>query len=107
MTPDYYGMLLVGTKFFWKIAPPDDAAAVAIRASNYPFDFKDGLMLGTYRRGAGQFTIHGFNLLPTLGQPATDRLLLNMIAHARSTAASPRPLPANHDAQLDALGIKE
>jgi hypothetical protein len=107
MTPDYYGSLLCKTKFFHKITPPDETAAVAIRASNYPFEFKDGVMLGTYRHHAGRFTIHGFNLIPALGQPAGDRLLLNMIAYARTTAGALQPLPADYDGELDSMGIKQ
>jgi hypothetical protein len=110
MTPDYYGNLLSKTKFFYAIAPPDQTAAVAIRDTIvFPtgFDFKDGVMVGTYRHHAGRFTIHGLNLISTLGQPASDRLLLNMIAQARSTAVAAQPLPPDYDAELDSLGIRE
>jgi hypothetical protein len=107
MTPDYYADVLSGTDFFYKVTPPDDAVAVAIRASFAPFDYKDGVMLGVYNHHAGKFTINGLNLPRNIGHPAADRLLLNMVEHAKATAAPIQSLLAGYDAELDSLGIRE
>jgi hypothetical protein len=89
------------------VTPPDDSIAVAIHCTftGSTFDFSDGVMLGTYRHHAGRFTLNTLNLLPQLGHPAADRLLLNLLAHAHSTAAPLHPLPSAHDTQLKSLGI--
>ncbi len=109
MTPDYYGEILAKTKFLRGATPPDDAVAIAVRCTftgnSLDFQFSEGVMIGTYNHHAGRFTVNTLNLLPHLGQPAADRLLLNLLMHARSTAARLAALPPTHDAQLDSLGI--
>ena len=107
MTPDYYAEILAKTKFFRNVTPPDDAVAVAIHCTftGSTFDFSDGVMIGIYHHHAGGFTLNALSLLPHLGHPAADRLLLNLLVHARSTAAPLSPIPPTHDAQLKSLGI--
>ena len=106
MTPEYYGLLLDDTRFFHGATPPADAAAVAIRCTaTNEFHYLDGVMLGTYAFYAGHFTLNAFNLLGTIGSPATDRLLLNIILNAQSDATRLAPLPADYDGAMDKLGI--
>ncbi len=74
-----------------------------------PFEFGEcsaSVMLGTWRHHAGRFTLNSLNLLGNLGHPAADRLLLNLIAHARATVAPLQALPGGYEAELDALGIR-
>jgi hypothetical protein len=70
-----------------------DAVAVAIRCTDYPYQFQEGVMLGTYQYHAGKLTLNCLQLERMLGHPAADRLLLNIVAHARATAAPLQPLP--------------
>jgi hypothetical protein len=84
MTPDYYGELLSDTMFFPGMPASGDTAAVALYCTGYPFKFEEGVMLGTYPYHAGRIALNCLQLEPMLGHPAADRLLLNIIAHARS-----------------------
>lgn len=108
MTPDFYGEMLSNTKYFHNVTTPDDVAAVGIHCTfeGSDFSYSDGVMLGTYKHHAGRFTINAFNLLGSIGSPAADRLLLNLVAAAKSDAAAAQPLPASYEAELDTLGIK-
>ena len=107
MTPDFYGEMLSGTKYLHNVTTPEDVAAVAIHCTfgDSAFSYSDGIMLGTYKHHAGTFTVNAFNLIGTVGSPATDRLLLNLVVSAKSDVAT-QPLPAHYEAELDALGIK-
>jgi hypothetical protein len=117
MTPAYYEGVLGDTPFFKGMTPPDATEAVAIRCSGIvdsagafsPGDFvyKDGVMLGTYRHHAGHFTINALNILGNIGNPASDRLFLNLVNEARSDAAPVQPLPADYGAELASLGIAD
>jgi hypothetical protein len=62
-------------------------------------------MVGIHHHHAGKFTLNAFDLLGNLGHPAADRLLLNMAAYAATDAAPAQPLPPDHDAELNALGM--
>ena len=107
MTPDYYGELLADTKFFRNVTPPDSTVAVGIRCVMDAGECSAGVMLGTWRHHAGRFTLNSLNLLGNLGHPAADRLLLNLLAHARATAAPLQALPGGYEAELDGLGIRQ
>ncbi len=109
MTPDYYGELLAKSEYFDALPIPDAAEAVAI---NCTFDlgggygYKDGLVLGTYRFHAGAFTLCGLDILGNLGNPAADRLLLNLVLEGKSDAAALQARPTGFDDEMDGLGIK-
>ena len=110
MTPEYYGNLLEDPAFFDAVAVPDETEAVALRCEFYlntEAGYEDGVVLGTYSHHAGHFTINGFNLLGHLGNPAADRLLLNLVGEAAADAAPLQPLPSNYDAEMDSLGIRD
>ena len=102
MTPDSYGQLS-GGEFFSGVAAPQQS--VVMRLYCTMGTTWDGLMVGIYQHHAGKFTINAFDLVGNLGNPAADRMLLNMAAYAAMDAAPARPLPAGYDAELNALGI--
>jgi hypothetical protein len=81
------------------------AVAIHCTMGDGAFECCSGVMLGTYQHHAGKFTLNALNLLSNLGHPAADRLLLNLLAHARWTAAAIQPLPADYDAEIGAMGI--
>jgi hypothetical protein len=110
MTPEYYGSLLENSVYFDAVPVPETTAAVAIRCNlymDYTRIYEDGVVLGTYRHHAGHFTINGLDILGHLGNPAADRLFLNLVAEAQSDAAALEPLPADYDAEMEALGIRD
>jgi len=111
MTPDYYGDLLEDASYFDAVAVPDDTEAVAINCTfdlnNAGYGYADGVVLGTYRHHAGHFTVNGFDLLGHPGNPAADRLLLNLVAEAKSDAAPLQQIPTGYDDELEALGIRD
>jgi hypothetical protein len=109
MTPDYYAEVLAGTRFFRNVTPPDDTVAVAIQCTmgDGAFECCSGVVLGTYQHHAGKFTLNTLSLLSHLGHPAADRVLLNLLTHARWTAATVHPLPAGYEEELAALGIAD
>ena len=108
--------VLAETPYFSGIAVPDETEAVAIRCVGIIaspgekggpgfFEYRDGVMVGTYRHHAGRFTINALHLLQQLGNPAADALLLNLAAEARSHAAPLQPLPPDYAAELTSLGL--
>jgi hypothetical protein len=108
MTPEFYGQLLADTHHFKDLTLPADASAIAIYSSlTDRYHFLHGVMIGTYPFHAGRFTINAFNILGTIGSPATDRLLLNLVIQAKADAAPLASLPADFDAEMDKLGITD
>jgi hypothetical protein len=108
MTPEYYGALLGETHCFTGVTPPADAPAVAVYSTlTAQYTFYHGVMLGTYPFHAGHFTINAFNIVGSIGSPATDRLLVNLVTQAQADASPPVPLPGDFGAEMDALGITD
>jgi hypothetical protein len=68
---------------------PDEVIVAAFAAGySCPGGYESGVMLGSYRFGAGHLVLNTLNVLEQLDRhPAADRLLLNLIAYARSLAA--------------------
>jgi hypothetical protein len=69
----------------------------------YPFQFQEGVMLGVYDHHAGKLTPGSLQVARMLGHPAEDRLLLNMVARARTTAAPATDQPPSKRTELDRL----
>jgi hypothetical protein len=107
MHPEYYGVLLARSFYFHDMtnpAPADTAAASLYNAFGGA-PYRDGVMLATYPFHAGHFTINAFNITDSMGSPATDRLLLNLVLNAQADAATLAPLPPDYDAEMDKLGF--
>jgi hypothetical protein len=109
MTAEYYGVLLARSFFFHDMTSPApaDTAAASIYNAFGGAPYRDGLMLATYPFHAGHFTINAFNITDSMGSPATDRLLLNLVIQAQADAAPLAPLPADYDAEMDKLVFKD
>ena len=108
MSPEYYGSLLSNTAFFQGVTLPPDTSAVAIYSSlTDHYHFFDGVMLGTYPFHAGHFTLNTFNIVGSIGSPATDHLLLNLVAAAQTDAAPLAPLPVDYDDEMDKFGFTD
>jgi len=108
MSPEFYGGLLGNTSYFQDVTLPADTAAVAIYSSlTDHYHFIDGVMLGSYPFHAGHFTLNAFNIAGSIGSPATDRLLLNLVATAQADAAPLAPLPSDYDAEMDKFGFTD
>ena len=108
MTPEYYGGLLYETHYFENITLPADIAAIGIyRSGADSYRAFDGVMLGTYPFHAGHFTLNAFNITGSMGSPATDRLLLNLVIQAQADAAPLAPLPADYEAEMDKFGFTD
>jgi hypothetical protein len=85
---DYYDQLISHDLFEGQDTP--DQVIVAAFAAGYscPGGYETGVMLGRYNFGAGHLILNTLNLLDQIDHhPAADRILLNLIAHARSLAA--------------------
>jgi hypothetical protein len=104
---DYYGPL-ISNRFFEGQDTPDEvaAAAFAVCHSSRPDGYAAGLMLASYRLGAGRFWLNTFNVIEQVDQhPPADRLLLNLLAcAAETTKTPPAPLPADFEAMRQELG---
>jgi hypothetical protein len=109
MFPEFFGPMLAHVAFINDIVPPPDVAALGIYSTanlDGHFEDHDGLALGTYPFHAGHLTLCAFNLLGNIGQPAPDRLLVNMILAAQADAAAPVAAPPDLEAELDKLNIR-
>ncbi len=82
---DGYWQLATPQFVFHRQDVPDEVAAVTVAAPYFTgvdelIGYLCGTALGTYRYGAGSFTLSCFKILDTLGtNPAADRLLLNLV----------------------------
>lgn len=103
MTPDVYGELLGPLNYLHGISAPDATTAFTVDEAGSAY--ADGVLIGTYNEHAGKFTVNTFNLIGNIGKPVADRMLLNMVAYAKSTAVALQALPANYDTELNNYGI--
>ncbi len=81
---DYYGPV-ISNLFFEGQDTPDDtaAAAFAVCHSSRPDGYAAGVMLGSYKVGAGRVVLNTFNILDNVDKhPAADLLLLNLVEYA-------------------------
>ncbi|MDB6092656.1 MAG: hypothetical protein JWM32_218 [Verrucomicrobia bacterium] len=108
MTPQYYGPVLGDTPYLARGQIPDVTDAVAIRCAADgadQFNYRDGVLVGTYRHHAGQFTVNTLNLIGNPGVPAAERLILNLVKAAQADAAPLQALPADYETELNTLGL--
>lgn len=106
LTSETYGRLLYSLRAIGGAAPADATLAVSFNDSGMG-GFDDGVVIGTWGHGAGRITVCMLDVIPQLGSPVADRLFLNLVRHAQAGAVELKPIPPGHEAQLDALGIKD
>jgi hypothetical protein len=82
LIPEIYGELLRPKARFSDITVPEDAAAVWINQNTGKTE--DGLVIGIYNYHKGKFLINSFDLTGNIGQPAADRMILNMVKYGQS-----------------------
>ncbi|OCT15417.1 hypothetical protein A8709_15160 [Paenibacillus pectinilyticus] len=104
MSPDVYGDMLGTVKYLRNITAPTVTTAFSID-DNGSNSYADGLLIGTYNEYAGKFTVNTFDLMSNIGKPVADRMILNMVAYAKSTTSAVQALPANYDTELNTYGI--
>jgi hypothetical protein len=96
---DYYGATLPSYLFDDQDTPQEVIAATFAAGYTTPGGYASGVLLGSYKFGAGKFFVNSFAILDNIdAHPAADRLLLNFIEHAGAEINSPAvPLPTDFD----------
>ncbi len=105
----YYGPMIPHHLFDGQETPDEVvAAAFAAGYSNHG-GYASGILLGSYRLGAGRFWVNTFPVLENLdAHPAADRIILNLIDYASRFVKTPiAALPSNFDEQLKAIGYSQ
>ena len=82
---------------------PEDLLCGGIRAQ---FGYQSGILLATYRLGAGRFVLNTLRIRETLGiDPVAERLVRNLLNHAGSELEKPPvELPPDFDTLMEAIG---
>jgi hypothetical protein len=102
----YYGPVLPHYLFDGQDTPDETIAAAFATGYSTLGGYASGVLLGSYKFGAGKFIVNSFPILENIDtHPAADRLLLNLIGYAASpiggSAAAP---PEDFQPLLKAIG---
>ncbi len=105
----YYGPVWPHYLFDGQETPTEIFAAAFATGYSTPGGYASGVLLGSYKFGAGQFIVNSFPILENIDKhPAADRLLLNLIEHAAKSVNGPAvALPADFQARLKDIGYAE
>ena len=105
---DYYGPVIPHEIFDGQETPDDVMAAAFAVGYSCPGGYASGVLLGSYRFGAGRFFLNTLRVLEHIDRhPAADRLLLNLIgAAAEANSAAPAALPDDFATQLDRIDYR-
>ncbi len=105
----FYGPVLPHYLFDGQETPAAVIAAAFATGYSTPGGYASGVLLGSYKFGAGQFIINTFSILENIDKhPAADRLLLNLIGYAaKSTREPSAPLSADFQAHLKEIGYAD
>jgi hypothetical protein len=105
---DYYGPVLPHYLFDGQDTPAEVIAVAFAAGYSTPGGYASGVLLGSYKFGAGQFFVNTFPVLENLDtHPAADRLLLNLIEYAATSVQGPAvALPADFAGRLGEIGYK-
>lgn len=104
MTPQYFSGVLNAPLRFQNVTHPDQVAGVAIYCTKGKC--LDWVTLGAYQYHHGGFIINALNLTGSVGNPAADRILVNLVQTAAADAVNLKPAPAGLDTELNAMGIR-
>ena len=92
LAPDYYGQLFA-PRLFAKQDPPEETIVAGFGCGSTKLDplYVSGVVIGTYALDGGKFILNALNVLANIDRhPAADRLLLNLVRHARKLAGETR-----------------
>jgi hypothetical protein len=103
----FYGPVLPHYVFDGQDTPAEVIAAAFAAGYSTPGGYASGVLLGSYKFGAGQFFVNSFSILENVDKhPTADRLMLNLIQHAvKSTVDAPVPPPPNFQSLLKEIGF--
>jgi hypothetical protein len=104
LTGETYNPLLTGVLAISGASAPEANLAVAINWDGSSSEFV-GPFIATWRHGAGRITVCTLDVIPQIGLPVADRLLVNLARYAQAGSEDLQPLPPDYAAQLDQLGI--
>ena len=105
----YYGPVTPRYLFDGQETPAEVIAAAFATGYSTPGGYASGVVLGSYKFGAGQFMVNSFSILENIDKhPVADRLLLNLIQDATSSASAPAvALPADFQLRLREIGYAD
>jgi hypothetical protein len=105
----YYGPMWPHYLFDGQETTSEVIAASFATGYSTPGGYASGVLLGTYKFGAGRFVINSFPILEHIDKhPVADRLLLNLINYGTSFTNAPAvALPQGFSAQLRAIGYTD
>jgi hypothetical protein len=98
----YYGPMWPHYLFDGQETPAEVIGAAFATGYSTPGGYASGVLLGSYKFGAGQFIINSFPILDYIDRhPVADRLLLNLIQHYANSVNGPlAALPGDFESQL-------
>ena len=101
----YYGPVWPHYLFEGQDTPSEVIAAAFSAGYDQEGGSPSGVLLGTYKFGAGQFIVNTFPILENIDKhPVADRLLLNLIQYAMDSAQGPAtPLPSDFEGWLKSI----
>jgi hypothetical protein len=122
LTGEIYGHLLQDLLEITGATPPDIPIAISFNGSGQDWayqpagssephtmqrmnGFGEGLVIATWKLGAGKITVCTLDLISQLGTPVSDRLIVNLVRYIQENTAKTQQLPDNFEAELDKLGI--
>lgn len=102
----YYGPMLPHYLFAGQDTPTEVIAAAFAAGYSTPGGYASGVLLGSYKFGAGQFVLNTFPILENIDKhPVADRMLLNLIQYSAGFVKSPEvALPIDFQSQLTRIG---
>lgn len=105
----YYGPMWPHYLFDGQDTPAEVIAAAFASGYSTPGGYASGVLLGSYKFGAGQFIVSSFPILEFIDKhPVADRLLLNLIQHGFYSVTAPlAALPADFETQLRNIGYTD
>ncbi|HEX4487846.1 MAG TPA: glycoside hydrolase family 2 TIM barrel-domain containing protein [Terriglobales bacterium] len=105
----YYGPVLPRYVFEGQDTPAEVMAASFATGYSTPGGYACGILLGSYKFGAGQFVVNSFEILDNIDKhPVADRLLLNLINISAAGLKAPiAPLPSDFQSRLKEIGYAD
>jgi hypothetical protein len=105
----YYGPMWPHYVFEGQDTPAEVIAASFAAGYSTAGGYASGVLLGSYKFGAGQFIVNSFPIIEHLDQhPVADRLLLNLIKYTAALTSGPAvALPSDFQARLKDIGYAD